>query len=97
MFMIEEGFGQMSRLTIACVAAIAMLPGVALTQQGQVQPRQDAPGTKDACQDEVRRVCGNTLLPIPMFIHQCLAENESKLSDQCRAFIRAARANQHAK
>jgi hypothetical protein len=31
-----------------------------------------------------------------MFVHQCLAENESKLSDQCRTFIRAARANQHA-
>jgi hypothetical protein len=31
-----------------------------------------------------------------MFIHQCLAQNESKLSDQCRAVIRAARDNHHA-
>ena len=86
----------MPKLLIACAAAFAMVPAAALAQQGQVQSHQSAAVTKDACREEVRRVCGNTLLPIPIFIHQCLAENESKLSDQCRALIRAARANQQA-
>jgi hypothetical protein len=86
----------MPKLMIACVAAVAMLPGMALAQQGQVRPQQNATGTKDACREEVRQVCGNGFLPIPMFIQRCLAENESKFSDQCRALIQAARANRHA-
>jgi hypothetical protein len=78
---------------IIFLAIVDILPGTALAQQAQRQPQQSDADIKNACREEARQLCINTFPPIPIFVQRCLADNRSKLSEQCRASIPATRPN----
>jgi|HubBroStandDraft_2_1064218.scaffolds.fasta_scaffold818960_2 hypothetical protein len=78
----------MSRALFNFVAVVALSPAVALAQQAQ-EPQPSAPDARAACRQEIRRLCIQGALPIPPLIQRCVAENQSKLSPQCRKLIQA--------